>query len=53
MLKITLKNGDVVTWRKEEYSDFKYDGKCFTIFCDDNMVGLYNIDTLICITIKE
>lgn len=29
MIKITLKNGDMCIWKSGEFTDYKYDGKCF------------------------
>lgn len=52
MIKITLTNSDEIKWTKEEYTDYKYDGKCFIIIKDNQWVGIYNINSIVSITIK-
>ncbi len=49
MIKITMANGNVVTWGKEAYTDYKYDGKFFIIIQDAQWVGFYNLDHVISI----
>lgn len=44
MIKITMTNGNVVTWGEEAYTDYKYDGKFFIIIQDEQWVGFYNLD---------
>lgn len=29
MIKVTFKNGNTAKWKKKEYTDYKYDGKCY------------------------
>lgn len=53
MIKIIFKNGSVAKWRKKEFTDYKYDGKCFIIIKDERWVGIYNMDAVISIIIKE
>lgn len=53
MIKITLKNGNICTWEKPQYADYKYDGKCFIIIKDEQWVGIYNIDSIISAVITE
>ena len=38
---------------KEEYNDYKYDGKCFILIKGEQWIGFYNIDSTISILIKE
>ncbi|MXP77219.1 hypothetical protein GN277_18105 [Lachnospiraceae bacterium WCA-9-b2] len=52
MIKIVFKNGRVDEWSKEEYSDYKYDGKCFIVIKDNQWIGFYNMDSITSITIK-
>ena len=49
MIKITMGNGNVVTWGEEAYTDYKYDGKFFIIIQDEQWVGFYNLDHVISI----
>ena len=44
MIKITMTNGNVITWGEEAYTDYKYDGKFFIIIRDEQWVGFYNLD---------
>ena len=53
MIKIVLKNGCVVKWTREEYSDYKYDGKCFILIKDERWISFYNMDSVVSIIIKE
>ncbi len=53
MIEIVFKNGDFETWGENEYTDYKYDGKCFIIIKDGKWVGFYNIDTITYVTINR
>jgi len=46
MIKIVCCNGDVFEWKDSEYTDYKYDGKCFIVIKDDKWVGFYNLDSV-------
>ncbi len=52
MIKIVFKNGSIAKWHPEEYTDYKYDGKCFIIIKDTEWIAFYNIDSVISIIIK-
>lgn len=51
MIKIIFRNGDFVTWNEGEYTDYKYDGKCFVVIKNEQWIGIYNIDTISSITV--
>lgn len=53
MIKIIFKNGTVVKWKKEEWTDYKYDGKCFIIIKDEQWVGFYNVGSIVSVIIKN
>ncbi len=53
MIKIVLKNACVVKWKKGDFTDYKYDGKCFIIIKDEKWVGIYNMDSIISVIVKE
>lgn len=53
MLKITFKNGNVCTWKKEEYDDYKYDGKCLIIIKNEQWVGIYNMDNIVSAVVQS
>lgn len=46
MIQITMLNGVYDEWKPEQYTDYMYDGKCFTITKGDRCVGIYNIDAV-------
>lgn len=52
MIKITFKNGNICTWGKDEYTDYKYDGKCLVIIFNGQWVGIYNIDSIVSVIVK-
>lgn len=53
MIKIVFRNGDFDTWKENEYTDYKYDGKCFIVIKGEQWVGFYNINTITQITINK
>ena len=46
MLEIVFKNGDMVHYDIEEYTDYKYDGKYFIVIYDKQWIGFYNLDCI-------
>ena len=52
MIKITLINSDECKWTKEQYTDYKYDGKCFIVVNGEQWVGIYNMDSIISIVVQ-
>ena len=46
MLEIVFKNGDMVHYAIEEYTDYKYDGKYFIVIYDKQWIGFYNLDCI-------
>lgn len=52
MIKIVFKNGSTCKWKKKEYTDYKYDGKCFIVIKDGRWIGFYNMDSVISIVVK-
>jgi len=52
VIKIVFKNGCICKWKQNEYTDYKYDGKCFIIIRDEQWVGFYNVDSIVSIIIK-
>lgn len=53
MIKIVFGNGDQVKWNKGEYTDYKYDGKCFIIIKNDEWIAFYSIKHIISVIVKE
>lgn len=52
MIKIVFKNGNIAKWEKKQWTDYKYDGKCFIVINEGEWVGIYNMDSIISIIIK-
>ena len=52
MIKITMNNYQEVIWEKEEFTDYRYDGKCFIIINGEKWVGIYNMDSVISVVCK-
>lgn len=50
MLRIVFKSGEVIKWKKKQFTDYKYDGKCFIVINKKQWVGIYNLD---CIAVVE
>ena len=44
MLEIVFRNGDFVSYKPEEYTDYKYDGRYFIVIYDKQWVGFYNLE---------
>ncbi len=44
MINITLSNGSFIQWKRDQYTDYMYDGKCFIIIKESQWVGIYNMD---------
>ena len=53
MLYIIYKNGLSDTVSSQDYDDFNYDGKVFTIFKNGSMVALINIDSISGVYVKD
>ena len=43
MIKIFKTNGDCDIWNKDDYTEYKYDGKCFIIIKEQKWVAIYNL----------
>ncbi len=52
VIKVVFKNGCICKWKKKEYTDYKYDGKCFIVIRGQQWVGIYNMDSIVSIIIK-
>lgn len=44
IITIVFKNGDMVHYLPEEYTDYRYDGKYFIVIRDKQWIGFYNLD---------
>lgn len=53
MIRIYFKNGNIDKFKRKEYTDYKYDGRCFIVIKNKQYVGIYNIDDITAITVSE
>lgn len=53
MIKIILRNGCIVRWKKKQWTSYKYDGKCFIVIKDNEWAGIYNMDSIISVVVKK
>lgn len=44
MIKIFLLDGEVIKYRREEYSEYIYDGNYFIVINNNQWIGLYNLE---------
>lgn len=44
MLRIVYKNGEVITYQPDQYTDYSYDSKCFIVINGKQWIGIYNMD---------
>ncbi len=51
MIRILFKDGETVTYKKKDYTDYIYDGKTFVVVNKRKWIGIYNLDTIICIEV--
>ena len=52
MISIVFRNGEVCHYYKDEYTDYKYDGKYFIVIKDKQWIGFYNLDCVECIEVE-
>ena len=53
MLEITFKNGNVVTYDADSYTDYSYQGAVFVVIKKMQWIGIYNMDMIAFIEYKE
>lgn len=53
MIEIQLTNGDVIHYKQEDYTDYKYDGKCFIVIKEMQWIGIYNLDHIVSVEIYD
>ena len=52
MIEIVFQNGDIASYKPDEYTDYKYDGKYFIVMNDKMWIGFYNLAVIEYITIE-
>lgn len=46
MIRIFLIDGETIKYRRDEYTDYIYDGKYFVVINHCQWIGLYNLDLI-------
>lgn len=49
MLRIVFKNGEVIVYQPDQYTDYSYDSKCFIVIKGRQWIGIYNMDGVSCV----
>lgn len=49
---IYKKDGDVIEYSSNDYTDYEYDGKCFIVIDEYRWIGIHNIDDITDIMIR-
>ena len=49
MLRIVFKNGEVISYGEDDYTDYSYDSKCFIVINGQQWIGIYNMDCVFCV----
>ena len=52
MLEITMKNGNIITYEADSYTDYSYQGAVFVVMKDHQWIGIYSMDMIAFIEYK-
>lgn len=52
-LEITFESGDTITYNKDEWDDYSYDGKAIYVKLKGAWIGIYNFDHVFSVELKE
>lgn len=52
-IEITFKSGETISYNKEEWDDYSYDGNAVIIKHKGAWIGIYNFDNVFCVELKE
>ena len=44
VIEIVFRNGDMVHYSPDQYTDYRYDGKYFIVIREKQWIGFYNFD---------
>ena len=53
MIRIVFKNGEVIKWKRKDFTDYTYDRKCFIVIRKKQWVGIYNLDCIATIEYRD
>lgn len=51
-IEITFKSGETITYNKNDWDDYAYDGKAVIVKKKGAWVGIYNFDNVFCVELK-
>lgn len=51
-IEITFKSGETISYGKDEWDDYAYDGKAVIVKKNGAWVGIYNFDNVFCVELK-
>lgn len=51
-LEITFKSGDTITYEKDQWDDYGYDGRAISVKLKGAWVGIYNFDHVFSVELK-
>ncbi|GEM_PF-864782 len=46
MLHIIMRNGHIINYEPNQFTDYQYDGKFFVVIKGKQWIGLYNLDCI-------
>lgn len=52
-IEITFKSGETITYDKEKWDDYAFDGKAVIVKKNSAWIGIYNFDDVFCVELKE
>ena len=51
-IEITFKSGETITYNKDKWDDYAFDGKAVIVKKNGAWVGIYNFDDVFCVELK-
>ena len=51
-IEITFKSGETITYDKDKWDDYAYDGKAVIVKKNGAWIGIYNFDDVFCVELK-
>lgn len=51
-LEITFKSGETITYDKNQWDDYAYDGNAVIVKYKGAWVGIYNFDNVFCVELR-
>lgn len=51
-IEITFKSGETISYGKDEWDDYAYDGKAVIVKKNSAWIGIYNFDDVFCVELK-